>query len=92
MARREGNRDALVRRFASGANGGDTLAIARVRVPTLILWGMQDRRIPPANADRFARDIAGSQVVRFDALGHVPHEEDPAATVAPVLSFVAGIR
>lgn len=92
MARREGNRDALVRRFASGANGVDTLAIARVRVPTLILWGMQDRLIPPANADRFARDIAGSQVVRFDALGHVPHEEDPAATVAPVLGFVAGIR
>jgi pimeloyl-ACP methyl ester carboxylesterase len=92
MARRAGNRDALVRRFSSGMNGVDTVAIARVRVPTLILWGMQDRLILPANAERFARDIAGSQVVRFDALGHVPHEEDPAATVAPVLRFVAGIR
>ena len=92
MARREGNRDALVHRFSSGMNGVDTLAIARVRVPTLILWGMRDRLIPPANAERFARDIAGSRIVRFDALGHVPHEEDPATTVAPVLSFVAGIR
>ena len=92
MARREGNRAALVRRFSSGMGVMDTLAIARVRVPTLIIWGMQDRLITPVNADRFARDIAGSQVVRFDALGHVPHEEDPAATVAPVLSFVAGIR
>jgi len=92
MARREGNRAALVRRFSSGMNSVDTLAIARVRVPTLILWGMQDRLIPPANAERFVRDVAGSQVVRFEALGHVPHEEDPAATVAPVLSFVAGIR
>jgi pimeloyl-ACP methyl ester carboxylesterase len=92
MARREGNRDALVRRFSLGMNGVDTLAIARIGVPTLILWGMRDRLIPPANAERFARDIAGSRIVRFDALGHVPHEEDPAATVAPVLSFVAGIR
>lgn len=92
MARREGNRDALVRRFSSRTSAVDTLEIARVRVPTLILWGLQDRLIPPANAERFARDIAGSQVVRFDALGHVPHEEDPAATVAPVLRFVAGIR
>jgi len=92
MARREGNRDALVRRFSSGMNSVDTLAIARIRVPTLILWGMRDRLIPPANAERFARDIAGSRIVRFDALGHVPHEEDPTATVAPVVGFVAGIR
>jgi pimeloyl-ACP methyl ester carboxylesterase len=92
MARREGNRAALVRRFSSGMNDVDTLAIARVRVPTLILWGMQDRLIPPANAERFARDIAGSRIVRFETLGHVPHEEDPAATVVPVVSFVAGIR
>ena len=92
MARREGNRAALVRRFAAGMSTVDTLAIARVRVPTLILWGMRDRLIPPGNADRFARDIAGSRVVRFEALGHVPHEEDPAATVAPVQAFVAGIR
>lgn len=74
MARREGNRDALVHRFSSGTNDVDTLAIASVHVPTLILWGMQDRLIPPSNAERFARDIAGSQVVRFEALGHVPHE------------------
>jgi pimeloyl-ACP methyl ester carboxylesterase len=92
LARREGNRDALVRRFSSGMSNVDTLAIAGVRVPTLILWGMRDRLIPPANAERFARDIAGSRIVRFDALGHVPHEEDPAMTVAPIISFVAGIR
>ncbi len=92
MARREGNRDALVRRFSSEISSADTLAIARVRVPTLILWGMRDRLIPPSNAERFARDIAGSRIVRFEALGHVPHEEDPAATVAAVSSFIAGIR
>lgn len=92
MARRAGNRDALVRRFSAGMNTGDTLAITRIRVPTLILWGMRDRLIPPINAERFARDIVGSRVVRFDALGHVPHEEDPAATVEPVRRFVAEIR
>lgn len=92
MARREGNRAALVRRFASDMDSVDTLSIAGIRAPTLILWGMRDRLIPPENADRFARDIRGSQVVRFDALGHVPHEEDPLVTVAPVRNFIAGIR
>jgi hypothetical protein len=24
----------------------------------------------------------------FDSLGHVPHEEDPAATLAPVREFL----
>lgn len=30
----------------------------------------------------------GVQLVVFDALGHVPHEEDPAATVAVVQRFL----
>jgi pimeloyl-ACP methyl ester carboxylesterase len=37
---------------------------------------------------QFQRDIAGSRLVMFDALGHVPHEEDPAQTVAAVQAFV----
>jgi len=60
-----------------------------VRQPTLILWGGQDRLIPPDNALHFQRDIAGSRLVMFDALGHVPHEEDPAQTVAAVQDFLA---
>lgn len=92
MARREGNRAALVRRFSSGMNTVDTATIAQIRVPTLIIWGMRDRLIPPENAERFARDIPGSRIVRFETLGHVPHEEDPTATVAPVLPFVGTIR
>ncbi len=59
-----------------------------VRAPTLILWGGQDRIIRPATAQRFAADIPGSQVLVFDDLGHVPHEEDPARTVAAVQAFL----
>jgi pimeloyl-ACP methyl ester carboxylesterase len=62
--------------------------IATLKVPTLILWGGQDRLIPPDNAQKFARDIAGSKLVMFDDLGHVPHEEDPGRTIAPVKAFL----
>ena len=61
-------------------------------MPTLILWGGQDRLIPPDNGDAFARDIKGSQLLRFPALGHVPHEEDPAATVRPVQAFLKSLH
>jgi len=88
---REGNRAALARRFAAGRHAADTSRIRQLRVPTLILWGDLDRLIPPAHAARFERDISGSRRVMFPGLGHVPHEEDPVATVDAVRDFLAQI-
>ncbi len=95
---REGNRRAFTQRPRTGGGGStnrggglDTLQIATIRAPTLILWGELDRLIPPSNAARFARDIPGSRVVRFPTLGHVPHEEDPVASLAPVREFLGTI-
>jgi pimeloyl-ACP methyl ester carboxylesterase len=39
-------------------------------------------------ARQFHEQIAGSRLVVFDELGHVPHEEDPARSVAPVRAFL----
>jgi pimeloyl-ACP methyl ester carboxylesterase len=79
---REGNREALIRRFEQLNLGLYLPELARVRAPTLILWGGRDRLIPPQWGEAFAQALPGSQLVRLDALGHVPHEEDPAATLA----------
>ena len=88
LALRAGNRRALVQRFAQLDNGAAAAQIPLVAVPTLILWGGQDRLIPPAYGQAFARDIRGSRLVLYDALGHVPHEEDPARTAADVRRFL----
>jgi len=85
---REGNRRALTKRFAAGRGATEPERIRSLRLPTLILWGDRDRLIPPLYAERFHRDIAGSELVMFPGLGHVPHEEDPAATVAALLAFL----
>lgn len=85
---RAGNRQALVERFRQAPSGQGAARIATLRLPTLILWGEGDRLIPPENAAYFARDIPGSEVVMFPGLGHVPHEEDPAVTVAAVRRFL----
>ena len=85
---REGNRHALGVRMRQAVRGEDAGLIRTIQVPTLILWGGKDRLIPPAVAKDFERDIAGSQLVTFPELGHVPHEEDPAATVAAVKAFL----
>lgn len=86
---RAGNRAALGERFRQSPGGEFVGEIPKVSQPTLIIWGGQDKLIPPDNADRFQRDISGSRVAMFDALGHVPHEEDPVATVAAVQAFLA---
>jgi pimeloyl-ACP methyl ester carboxylesterase len=86
---REGNRHALIRRFEQTDFGGDAARIATLKIPTLIIWGGRDRLIPLDIASRFHRDIAGSELVVFDDLGHVPQEEDPVRSVAAMEKFLA---
>lgn len=88
LALRAGNRQALAQRLALNLSG-DTEQIKALKLPTLILWGAKDRLIPLENGRRFASDMAGSRLVVFDGLGHVPHEEDPQQTVAAVKTFLA---
>ena len=88
LALRAGNRKAITARFAQNNPGQNESAIKQVKVPTLIIWGALDRLITPDNAEKFHRDIAGSQLIVFEKLGHVGHEEDPVATVAAVQTFL----
>lgn len=84
---RAGNRKALAQRMDQRL-WGDEDKIKTIRQPTLVLWGAQDRLIPLENAKKFAADIAGARLVVFDNLGHVPQEEDAAATVQVVQEFL----
>ncbi|MBK9683207.1 MAG: alpha/beta hydrolase [Betaproteobacteria bacterium] len=89
---REGNRRALGQRMQQWVMGEGAEQIARVKQPTLILWGGRDRLIPPAVGQWLQQQIAGSRLVVFDDLGHVPHEENPARTVAPVKDFLLALK
>jgi pimeloyl-ACP methyl ester carboxylesterase len=86
---RTGNRQALAKRLTQWM-GGDEARVKTLTQPTLILWGGKDRLIPLDNAKQFAADIAGSKLVVFDDLGHVPHEEDPQQTVKAFKAFLNG--
>jgi pimeloyl-ACP methyl ester carboxylesterase len=88
LALREGNRRALGLRMREPRAVAPE-RIANITQPTLIIWGGQDRLIPPTNAQLFANDIKGSKLVIFETLGHVPQEEDPKQTVAAVQAFLA---
>ncbi len=86
---REGNRRALGLHLQQLEPGADSARIAALKLPTLILWGQRDHLIPLAQAAEFKRLIAGSELVVFDGLGHVPQEEDAPRTVGEVRRWLA---
>lgn len=85
---RAGNRKALAYRMDQRFSGDEAI-LKGLKLPTLVMWGAKDRLIPPATAQRFAADIAGAQVILFDDLGHVPHEEDGNKTVKEFKLFLS---
>ncbi|MBF7731048.1 alpha/beta fold hydrolase [Pseudomonas sp. N040] len=86
---RPGNRQALVQRFSQRDDPRlNQPRISRLGLPTLIIWGGRDGLIPPEHAALFQAAIKGSEVSMFETLGHVPQEEDAAATVAVVEAFL----
>jgi pimeloyl-ACP methyl ester carboxylesterase len=60
----------------------------RVAAPTLLVWGKDDRLVPPAHADDFARRIAGARVEIVEQAGHAPHLERPEPVARLVRDFL----
>ena len=89
---REGNRHAFNIAMQQAATDFAPERIRTLKLPTLILWGAQDRLVPPVNATHFHDDIAGSALNILPGLGHVPQEEDARASVTPVRGFLGLIR
>src|SRR5262249_58137105 len=87
LQRFPGNREATVQR-ARTQEPLDPTPLRRLAVPTLILWGADDRWVPVADAFRFQHDIKGAKLEIFEKLGHNPMEEDPKATAAAGLAFL----
>ena len=48
-----------------------------VEVPTLIVWGREDRIVPSFDALEYGRRLTNSQTVIFADTGHVPMAERP---------------
>ena len=87
---RAGNRGALKERFEQTLPGALKEQVKNIDIPTLILWGRMDKLIPLKFGYKFSQEIKNSKLIIFDDLGHVPHEENPDATVKAVNQFLQG--
>jgi pimeloyl-ACP methyl ester carboxylesterase len=64
----------------------------RIDVPTLLVWGAEDRLFPKEYAFAYQRLIPGSKAVIVPECGHVPHLEKPEVFVSELMSFIDGMR
>ena len=60
----------------------------RIKAPTLLLWGEEDRLNPPVYANDFAQLIPGAQVSMLANTGHLPMLEEPELFAETVIQFL----
>lgn len=59
----------------------------RIDVPTLILWGADDKVLPPAYGAAWRKAIPNATLSTIAGAGHVPHVEKPAETAGAITNF-----
>jgi pimeloyl-ACP methyl ester carboxylesterase len=83
-----GNRQAIAV-YAGRTMTDPTLAgrLARVTVPTLVLWGQSDRVVDPEYGQAYAAAIPGARYQPLHQAGHLPQIETPAAALTAIWDF-----
>ena len=65
-----------------------TKNIPNIKVPTLVIWGENDRVIPIEHAHNFNRDIKDSEMVIIPQCSHCPQVDKPAEFLRAITTFL----
>jgi non-heme chloroperoxidase len=66
--------------------------LARIRTPTLILWGDRDVRYPRSEQEAIAAAIPDSRLVVYPGAGHLLHVEEPGLMASDLAAFIAELE
>jgi pimeloyl-ACP methyl ester carboxylesterase len=64
--------------------------LARITAPTLVIWGDKDGMIPISNAQDYLAAMPNAKLVTLPGIGHLPQEEAPKESLAPLRAFLDG--
>jgi pimeloyl-ACP methyl ester carboxylesterase len=62
----------------------------RVKLPALVVWGDDDRIMPPAYAALWRERLPDARLLMVEDCGHLPHVEHAALVAREVLQFFEG--
>jgi pimeloyl-ACP methyl ester carboxylesterase len=80
---------AIARYWLTLGPRGAWAALARVRAPTLVVWGDTDRLVDVALAPRTARAVADARLLVLPGVGHTAQLEEPRLTARAFLALWA---
>ncbi|WP_234024871.1 alpha/beta fold hydrolase [Tsuneonella amylolytica] len=89
LLRYPGNRAATLARFTADRRPFAAQQVRALDVPTLVMWGDEDRLIPLAAGRWFADTIPNSAFVHYPGIGHLPMEEAPDRSAADLSAWLA---
>ncbi len=81
----------VVAQAVAGAIHNASRSVSRIRQPTLVITGDEDRLIPPENSYWLARRIPDAQMHVLPAAGHDFPTEYPEETFALIRRFLCGL-
>jgi pimeloyl-ACP methyl ester carboxylesterase len=70
----------------------ETVDLAKIAVPALVVWGADDRAIPMQDGRRETAKLPHSRFVVLPDTGHIAMEEKPEEWLRTVLPFLLGDR
>jgi pimeloyl-ACP methyl ester carboxylesterase len=91
LLRHPGNRAATGKRFAQYSTRLTATAVsaATAKLPTLILWGQEDKLIPVNSAAWFKTTYPNARTHIYANIGHMPMEEAPEQSAQDVRAWLA---
>lgn len=66
--------------------------IPRLSPALLLLHGSEDKAVPPRVSQEVAARAGAGRALILPGLGHLPHEEDPAAVAAPLAAALTELK
>jgi pimeloyl-ACP methyl ester carboxylesterase len=82
--------EAVARLLWPLADTGLVKRLHRISAPALVVWGAEDRLVPPSYAKRFADAMSGPTEIRtIPAAGHMVELDAPEALATAVREFLA---
>lgn len=88
LARFPGNREATLKRFREARKPFAATQVAKMGVPTLVMWGADDSLIPFAAAGWYMEHLPKATLAAYKGIGHVPMEEHPDRSAADLRAFM----
>ncbi|MGL4880905.1 MAG: alpha/beta fold hydrolase, partial [Waterburya sp.] len=66
--------------------------LPQITIPMLLIWGLQDRMIPPIQAKAIASLNSLIKLVELENAGHCPHDEHPEQFNSLLLDWLESIK